>query len=122
MKAIFWEEFSQIRPVTRDLIESVMLDSWPRNSAIVDFGIESQRHYEALYYPIRANEISPRALDDALGHGEKLTRLVRGAASNPHKDIAFRTSWDVMLGRKTPNWNERFASTPVPQKPKGQNQ
>ena len=30
-----------------------MLDVWPRNAAIVDFGIRSQEHYESLYYPLR---------------------------------------------------------------------
>ena len=41
----------------------------------------------------------PKALDDVLGHGGKLTALTQGAASNPHKDVEFHTSWDVALGR-----------------------
>ena len=95
----FIEQLEQVRPVTRNLIESVMLDSWPDHAAIVDFGIDSQEHYDALYYPIREEEISPKQLDEALGNGEKLTQLVRGAASNPHRDVSFSTSWDAIFGR-----------------------
>jgi hypothetical protein len=38
----FEAQLDQVRPTTRNLIESVMLDTWPRNAAIVDFGIDSQ--------------------------------------------------------------------------------
>jgi hypothetical protein len=76
-----------------------MLDRWPRSGAIVDFGIDSQQHYDSLYYPIRNGEIAPSVLDAAMGHGEKLTELVRNAPSNPHKNIRFYTSWDELLGR-----------------------
>lgn len=85
-----------------------MLDAWPNHTAIGDFGLDSQEHYEALYYPIRASEITPSALDDALGHGEKLTALVRAATSNPHKDIEFHTSWDAVLGRDEQKMKEAF--------------
>lgn len=95
----FIEQLEQVRPVTRNLIESVMLDSWPDHAVIVDFGIDSQEHYNALYYPIREREISPKQLDEALGNGEKLTQLVRDAASNPHRDVSFSTSWDAIFGR-----------------------
>jgi hypothetical protein len=91
-----------IREATRDLVEAVMLDAWPRNAAIIDFGLDSQKHYEALYYPIRNGDISAQALDEALGHGAKLTALVREAPSNPHKDVEFYTSWDGMAGRPRP--------------------
>jgi hypothetical protein len=96
------EQLQKVRPVTRNLIESVMLDTWPRDAAIVDFGIDSQQHYDALYYPIRNDEMAPLVLDAAMGHGEKLTELARGAPSNPHKAIEFHTSWDVLLGRERP--------------------
>jgi hypothetical protein len=98
----FTDQLRQVRPVTRNLIESLMLDIWPHHAAIVDFGIDSQKHYEALYYPVREGEIAPHALDAALGHGEKLTDLTRQASSNPHKDVQFHTSWDVMFGRPRP--------------------
>jgi hypothetical protein len=108
----FYAQIERVRPVTRRLIDAIMLDTWPNHTAIVDFGIDSQQHYEALYYPIREGEILPQALDEALGHGEKLTVLTREAASNPHKEIAFHTSWDVMLGR--PPLSAEQAIKPIP--------
>jgi hypothetical protein len=98
----FTQELEKVRPVTRNLIESVMLDVWPRNAAIVDFGLDSQKHYESLYYPIRELEIMPLALDKANGHGQKLTEMVRQSPSNPHKDVEFRTSWDEIYMRPKP--------------------
>jgi hypothetical protein len=94
------EQLLSVRPTTRNLVTSILMDAWPNHAAIVDFGIDSQKHYEALYYPIREVEIMPKALDAALGHGEKLTAMTREAASNPHKDVQFHTSWDVILGRE----------------------
>lgn len=95
----FGKQLAAVRPTTRHLVTSVLFDQWPNIPTVADFGIDSQEHYEALYYPIRAHEILPQALDDALGDGRKLTALTQGAASNPHKEILFHTSWDVALGR-----------------------
>src|SRR5213594_2651244 len=95
----FAEQLLSVRPTTRTLVTSILIDAWPSHAAVVDFGIDSQKHYEALYFPIREAEIMPEALDAALGDGPKLTALVRDAASNPHKDVEFHTSWDLILGR-----------------------
>jgi hypothetical protein len=103
---------SSIRDTTRGLIKAIYLDCWPSVASIADFGLDSQIHYEALYYPVRNREISPEALDAALGHGEKLTALARGAPSNPHKDVAFHTSWDVMFGRKAGDTPEAGRTQP----------
>ena len=97
--ARFAEQLMSVRPTTRSLVTSMLTDSWPSHAAVVDFGIDSQKHYEALYFPIREAEIMPNALDAALGDGPKLTGLVRESESNPHRDVAFHTSWDVILGR-----------------------
>ncbi|AMV40259.1 hypothetical protein [Planctomyces sp. SH-PL62] len=108
---------SSIRDTTRGLIKAVCLDCWPSLASIVDFGLDSQTHYEALYYPLRNGEISPEALDAALGHGEKLTALARNAPSNPHKGVSFHTSWDVMFGRKAgdaPESERAQPSNPCP--------
>lgn len=83
-----------VRPVTQNLVDSIMLDIWPRSAAIVDFGIDSQEHYEALYGPIRSGEVTPEQLDAVLGDGKKLTALARSMKTNPHKDIVFKTSYD----------------------------
>jgi hypothetical protein len=99
----FAEELTtQVRPATRNFILSVLLDIPANAAARVDFGIDSQKHYEALYYPIREAEIMPKALDAALGDGAKLTAMTREAASNPHKDVEFHTSWNLILGRESP--------------------
>jgi hypothetical protein len=105
----FAEQLLSVRPVTRSLVTSILVDAWPNHSAIIDFGIDSQRHFEALYYPIREAEIMPKALDAALGDGPKLTALTREAFSNPHKDVEFHTSWDVVLGRETPRPEPKMA-------------
>jgi hypothetical protein len=101
-KAPFAEQIAGARDTTRNLIGSIQLDNWPRIGAIVDFGIDTQQHYESLYYPIRNDEIAPSVLDAAMGHGAKLTELVRHAPSNPHKDVVFHTTWDELLGREKP--------------------
>lgn len=85
-----------LRPLTKQLVEAIALDAWPGNAAVVDFGLDSQEHYEALYYPVRNGEITPAQLEAALGKGPKLTELANNAPSNPHKGIVFSTSWDGM--------------------------
>jgi hypothetical protein len=87
---------NMVRPVTSNLVESIYLDTWPRPAAIVDFGLDSQEHFEALYYPVRNGEIGEEALDKALGDGPALTKLVNGAPSNPHKGIVFSTAYDAL--------------------------
>lgn len=110
----FLSQLEKVRPITRGLIEAIMLDIWPNHTAIVDFGIDSQAHYEALYYGVRDGTIMPLALDDAVGHGEKLTSLTRDAWSSPHKDIEFHTSWDVIRGRDRPQRAEASPRLPTP--------
>jgi hypothetical protein len=85
-----------IRDTTRNLIQSILLDVWPRSGAVVDFGLNTQEHYEALYYPLRHGDITPEQVDAALGKGKMLTELVNSAPHNPHKGIEFRTSWDEL--------------------------
>ena len=96
----FAEQLAAARPVSRHLVNSILLDQWPNNAAAADFGIDSQRHYEALYYPIRNREILPAVLDEALDDGQKLTALTRAAPSNPHKDVEFYTARDAVLGQE----------------------
>lgn len=83
-----------MRPVTMKLVRAIQDDLWPEGAAVkMDFGLSSQRHYEALYYPLRAGHITPAQLDNALGSGPKLTELAK-APSNPHQGIIFVTAWD----------------------------
>ncbi len=47
----FSKELREAEPATRDLVISVLLDEWPNQAAVADFGIDSQMHYEALLLP-----------------------------------------------------------------------
>jgi hypothetical protein len=107
-------DVAPVRDTTRNLVESLMLDVWPRNGAIVDFGLKSQEHYEALYYPLREGEITPEQLDAAMGKGEQLTALAREARSNPHKQIKFRTDWDDLLPEPKDNAGGQTDPLPSP--------
>ena len=99
----FGDQLRAVRPVTAHLVHSVLLDTWPNSPAVVDFGLESQKHYEALYYPI------PQPRDHAPCAGCRLgpRRETHGSCpcaspSNPHKDVQFYTSWDAIHGRPGP--------------------
>ena len=85
-----------LKPVTESFIQAVNMDVGPTPAAQCDFGIDTQEHYEALYYPIKAGEITAEELDKALGSGPALTALVARCKSNPHKDITFVTSYDML--------------------------
>ena len=92
----FVQQLKRVRPVMRHLIESILLDVWPNHTAIVDFGIDSQEHYEALYYPVREHEIMPEILDRAFGNGQMLTAMVRYAPAIRIRTSALRKSWDLL--------------------------
>ena len=79
-----------------DLFESVMMDIHPHGPAIVDFGLTDQKHFEALYYPIRKGEITQDDLRKVSGDGPAITKLVNRSRSNPHRGIKFETPYDVM--------------------------
>jgi hypothetical protein len=106
--ARFAEQLLSVRPTTRNLVTSMLTDSWPSHATVIDFGIDSRKHYEALCFPIREAEIMPKELDAALGDGPKLTAMVREADSNPHKDVQFHTSMDLILGRGSSGLAERI--------------
>jgi hypothetical protein len=79
-------------PATRSLMLAIILDTWPNEAACNQFGIRSQEHYEAIYYPVRHGEITADQLENAGGNGPMLTQLVNAASRNPHKDILFDTA------------------------------
>lgn len=86
----------RVKPATRDLVNAIIRDEWPRPYTMVDFGLATQEHYEAAYYAIRSGEVSPAELDEAICSGPRLTELLASAPSNPHKEIVFETDWDRM--------------------------
>jgi len=85
---------SGIRPATRDLINGIVFDVWPKSGTRGDYGLDSQQHYEAVSAGYRHGDFSAKTLDAAYRDGDKLTELMRSAPSNPHKDIEFHTAWD----------------------------
>ena len=88
-------DWTSIRPLTKELITCSLLDQWPGNAAVVDFGIDSERHLGALQFAIRNDLVMPQELDAAMGNGEKLTEIAR-RGDNPYRDVKFETSWDRM--------------------------
>ena len=81
-----------VRPVTREVYEALILDIWPSPAGIVDFGLESPAHLGALQHAIRYDDVTIEQLDAALGNGEALQALV--SKTNPYRNARFRTKWD----------------------------
>jgi hypothetical protein len=99
------------------LVEAVLLDVWPNKAAVVDFGIRSMEHYEALYYPLRHGDFTPAQVDAARGNGRKLTELVDAAPHNPHKGIVFYTDRDEPLPEPDHKGRDSKAALPSPGNP-----
>jgi hypothetical protein len=77
------------------LVQAVLMDAWPSTPACVDYGLATQAHYEALYYPIRRDEVTAEQLHTACLQGsDALTTLARSLPSNPHKTLAFTSPYD----------------------------
>ena len=106
-------EDHQVRPLTQQLITAVLFDVWPSIAAIVDFGIDSDRHLGALQFAIKYDEVTPQELDAAMGSGAKLTEIAQ-RGNNPYRDVTFRTSWDKM--RLEPQDEPPAAETAAPEK------
>jgi hypothetical protein len=85
-----------IRPLTKHLFDCLVLDVWPRASAICDFGIDSSIHYGALQHAVKHDGVTAEELDSALGDGKKLTELVRKHVGNPYGNPTFKTAYDDM--------------------------
>lgn len=86
---------AEIRPLTQELINSAIEDTWPGKAAVTDFGITSERHLGALHHAIRYGEVADEELDAAMGNGEKLTEIAR-RGDNPYRNVTFHTVWDDM--------------------------
>jgi hypothetical protein len=81
-----------IRDVTQHLLDSLLMDNWPRTAAIVDFGIDTQEHLGALQYAYKHAGRTPAEFDAALGSGAKLTELCT-VPGQPYV-VKFETAWD----------------------------
>lgn len=88
------------RPVARRLYEAVAFDLFPDSPAVLaDFFITDQEHYEALYHPIRAGEITVEDLDRVLGDPKAITEIVNRSESNPYPGIVFGFGGPHGLGK-----------------------
>jgi hypothetical protein len=80
-----------VRPVAQNCYDSLILDVWPRQAAIVDFALDSDAHYAALQSAIKAGA-TVEELDAALGNGVALTALVKKYV--PSAETVFSTAYD----------------------------
>lgn len=106
-----------IRSITKALVLNLMHDLPLTPAQLVDFGVDSHRHYRALQAVLDAGiTIDPpedpadgdrveyqipqlaSELDQAYGNGPTLTALVKKYAPD-YGDVVFLTSWDVIAGR-----------------------
>jgi hypothetical protein len=87
-------DLSKIRPVTKHLWDAIWFDSYPAPAAYVDFGIDTDDHFLALYNAVRAGDIDHEQLDAVLGDGAKITALVNSVEGCNPKGLVFKTDWD----------------------------
>jgi hypothetical protein len=85
--------------VTEDLYQALVLDTWPSPAAVVDFGIDSERHYAALQHAVIHEDLTLEELDDAACDGPALTALI--GPESPYHGLTFSTAWDDLV-RKIP--------------------
>jgi hypothetical protein len=84
-----------VRPVTEQLYQALVLDTWPSPAAVVDFGIESERHYAALQHAVIHQDVTLEELDCAACDGPALTALI--GAEGPYHGLTFTTPWDSLV-------------------------
>lgn len=85
---------TQIRDLTRQLIEALRSDQWPSPAVCIDFGIRSSAHLGALQYAVLSDGATAERLDAALGKGGELQKLI--GPKNPYRGVTFHTDWDDM--------------------------
>ena len=67
---------------------------WPLSPAtIVDFGITTVDHFDALAGAVRAG-VTAYDLDRVMGDGPAITRLVRSIPVQPDRQVEFATAYD----------------------------
>jgi hypothetical protein len=91
---------SPVRPVTQQLYLALILDTWPSPAALVDFGIESDRHYAALQHAVLQHHVTALELDAAACDGPALTALIR--PEGPFHGLTFTTPWDHLVRKIAP--------------------
>ena len=82
-----------VRQTTQVLFDALVLDTWPSNAALVDFGLDgwggtdAQAVYRAYQTAVKHRGVTVEQLDSALGDGKRLTALV---------GTTVKTVWDEM--------------------------
>lgn len=109
-----WIEKLSIRPVTKRLVTCFWLDVPVIPAVGVDFGLDSPNHYRALKEVLFGDEGQPEQtmeeaqmelhrrileVEEALGNGVMLNRLVKKYAPQYAQSVYFETAWDVLWGR-----------------------
>ena len=91
---------SHIRPMTARLIENLLLDRPLTIAQCDDFGVETPDHYRALRAVFETDDMADlrkrsEELDQALGSGKTLTKLVHTYAP-AYRSLTFQTVWDEL--------------------------
>lgn len=117
-----WIDTLPIRSVTKQLVNRIMLDLSLPSPVLVDFGVDSDNHYQALKLVLLNDYALPEPetdeddavsyegtmqmlrqrvleLDAAYGNGAMLNALAKKYAPQYAKIVHFQTSWDVIYGR-----------------------
>lgn len=84
-----------MHPVTRSLVRAIQENVWPGTAATEAFGLKTVAHAEALYAVVLSGKVTTEELDEALGDGPAITRLVSRAAGSSHPPIEYATGWEV---------------------------
>lgn len=100
-----WINTLPIRPVTKRLVQCVLLDVPLPAPVVIDFGLDTPNHYRALKEVLFGDGVETHqtpeqvdsalrqriiALDEALGDGPKLTALVRTYAPQYAERVQFK--------------------------------
>ncbi len=91
---------SRIRPMTAHLIENLLLDRPLTIAQCDDFGVATPDHYRALRAVFETDDMADlrkrsEELDQALGSGKTLTKLVHTYAP-AYRRLTFQTVWDEL--------------------------
>ena len=82
------------RPLATHLHESLLMDCWPRASAVCDWGINSPDHLGALEAAVRGGA-SASDLDACCGDGPAIMAMVkRWAPGSYYAGVQFTTAYD----------------------------
>lgn len=79
------------------LMVALAADGWPAHAQVVEFGIQSSLHYDALQEAARLG-VSAYEFDRVLGDGKAITELVRAVTTDTQLHVEFETPYDRFYG------------------------